>query len=49
MRELEEEIGVTGVDLKVLDRIKYEDATNRVWGNIFGVLYDIDDIKHMKL
>ena len=26
--------------MKVLDRIKFEDANNRVWGNIFAVEYD---------
>ena len=26
--------------MKVLDRIKFEDAKNRVWGNIFAVEYD---------
>lgn len=40
---------MTGVELRVLDRIKFEDSTNKVWGNIFGVQYDIDDIKHLKL
>lgn len=48
MRELEEEIGITGVDLKVLKRVKYEDEKNRVWGNIFGVKVDIN-IEDMKL
>ena len=36
-RELEEEIGITGVELKVLTRIKFEDPGNRVWGNVFAV------------
>jgi 8-oxo-dGTP pyrophosphatase MutT (NUDIX family) len=36
-RELEEEIGITGVELKVLKQIKFEDSNNRVWGNIFAV------------
>ena len=40
---------MTGVELRVLDRIKFEDSTNKVWGNIFTVQYDIDDIKHLKL
>ncbi len=39
-RELEEEVGITGVELKVLGHCKFEDANNRVWGNIFGVKHD---------
>lgn len=39
-RELEEEIGITGVELKVLTHTRYEDAGNRVWGSVFGVQYD---------
>jgi 8-oxo-dGTP pyrophosphatase MutT (NUDIX family) len=39
-RELEEEIGMTGVEMKVLTRIKFEDPGNRVWGNVFAVEYD---------
>ena len=39
-REIEEEIGMKGLEMKVLDRIKFEDANNRVWGNIFAVEYD---------
>ena len=39
-REIEEEIGMKDVEMKVLDRIKFEDPTNRVWGNIFGLEYD---------
>lgn len=44
-RELEEEIGITGVELKVLQRVKYEDSNNRVWGSLFGVLYDGNEFK----
>ena len=29
-----------GLEMKVLDRIKFEDEKNRVWGNIFAVEYD---------
>ncbi len=29
-----------GLEMKVLDRIKFEDHKNRVWGNIFAVEYD---------
>ncbi len=29
-----------GLEMKVLDRIKFEDPKNRVWGNIFAVEYD---------
>ena len=39
-REIEEEIGMKDVEMNVLDRIKFEDPTNRVWGNIFGLEYD---------
>ena len=38
-RELEEEIGVTGVKMEVLGRTRFEDEGNRVWGSIFGVEY----------
>ena len=38
-RELEEEIGLTDVELRVLTRIKFEDPGNRVWGNVFAVEY----------
>lgn len=41
-RELEEEIGVTGVELKLLKHIKFEDETNRVWGNLYAIQYDGD-------
>jgi isopentenyldiphosphate isomerase len=41
-RELEEEVGISGVELKVLLRVKYEDASNRVWGNVFGVKHDVE-------
>ncbi|TNV75416.1 hypothetical protein FGO68_gene6402 [Halteria grandinella] len=41
-RELEEEIGITGVPMTVLFHTKYEDDNNRVWGNIFKVLYEGD-------
>ena len=34
--------------MKVLLHTKYEDANNRVWGNVFGVHYDID-VSTMKL
>ncbi len=46
-RELEEEVGITGVELKVLETIKYEDDNNRVWGNIFAVEHDckVEDMK----
>ena len=36
-RELEEEIGITGIEMKVLKHVKYEDSDNRVWGSIFAV------------
>lgn len=42
-RELEEEIGVTCVEMKVLLRVKYEDTNNRVWGNIFSVCFQGSD------
>ena len=29
-----------GLEMHVLDRIKFEDPGNRVWGNIFSVEYD---------
>ena len=35
-RELEEEIGITDVELKVLIRVKFEDSNNRVWGSVFA-------------
>ena len=46
-RELEEEVGITGVELKVIENIKYEDDGNRVWGNIFAVQHDckVEDMK----
>ena len=44
-RELEEEIGMTLPDLKVLTRIKFEDPGNRVWGNVFGAEYDGRELK----
>ncbi|CDW82227.1 nudix hydrolase [Stylonychia lemnae] len=47
-RELEEEIGLKDVELKLLFNCKYRDAGNGVWGNVFGVQYDID-LKDMKL
>ena len=47
-RELEEEVGIKDVELKLLFNTKYEDSGNRVWGNVFAVQYDID-LKDMKL
>jgi 8-oxo-dGTP pyrophosphatase MutT (NUDIX family) len=44
-RELEEEIGVSLPELKVLTRIKFEDPGNRVWGNVFGAEYDGRELK----
>ena len=34
-RELAEELGITGVILERLTSVKYEDKSNRVWGNLF--------------
>ena len=48
-RELEEEIGLKGIEMKVLDTIKYEDSNNRVWGSIFGVHFTGDIDKDLKL
>jgi isopentenyldiphosphate isomerase len=44
-RELEEEIGMSLPELKVLTRIKFEDPGNRVWGNVFAAEYDGRELK----
>jgi len=38
MRELREELGVTGVKLKLLFDQYFEDENNRVWGRIFSCI-----------
>ena len=39
-RELEEEMGITGVTLKSLFDFYHEDAGNRVWGRAYSCIYD---------
>jgi 8-oxo-dGTP pyrophosphatase MutT (NUDIX family) len=43
-RELEEELGITGVRLKGHFDFFYEDAGNRVWGRVFSCVYNGDVI-----
>jgi len=39
-RELSEEMGIAGVEMKLIDQIKYEDEKNKVFGNLFAVQWD---------
>jgi len=39
-RELNEELGISGVTLERITTVKYEDDNNRVWGNVFLLTYD---------
>jgi len=39
-RELEEELGVAGIPLRPLFRLRYEDAENRVWGAVYRCTFD---------
>jgi 8-oxo-dGTP pyrophosphatase MutT (NUDIX family) len=43
-RELEEELGITGVRLKGHFDFFYQDAGNRVWGRVFSCVYNGDVI-----
>ena len=40
LRELEEELGVSGVDLKRHFDFYHEDVGNRVWGRVYSCVYD---------
>lgn len=40
IRELEEEMGVKGLDLNYHLRFKYVDQHTKVWGNVYSLKYD---------
>jgi len=39
-RELEEELGIKGEELKAHFTFPYEEGTNRVWGRVYSCTYD---------
>ena len=39
-RELEEELGISGVELKCIESKAFSDKDNRVWGNLYSIVYD---------
>jgi 8-oxo-dGTP pyrophosphatase MutT (NUDIX family) len=43
-RELEEELGISGVVLEPLTEFFFEDGDNKVWGRAYTCIYDGDDI-----
>ncbi len=47
LRELQEETGITGIDLNFHFDFYFEDDSNRVWGRIFSCIWD-GDIKPQK-